>query len=240
MYVRTATELAGQIGLTSARISQLRKETWFPAKTEKGWHVDRVREAIARNSKISKSRKKKPKSERKTKVRAAEVSEPNPGDVNSYLATIENPDATAVEVSEASMRLAASGLADASRSGDLGARDYENLKKALEEHRRTKQSFLDVEEQEGRLIGKDVAQATGASLAGMFVRMTDVLEDRIALQFEIWLGDDEFVDMAASEREGVIRNWLSGQFQSIRSITADEVDEELKRQFKEINGRDLS
>lgn len=240
MHVKKAGELATQLGLTPGRVSQLRKESWFPKKTSEGWHVDEVRKAIARNSKVNKSRKaRKPKSDRKPKVTASQVSEPTAADVEEYLATIQDSGSSVVELSEASMRIAASELAKAFRRGDLGARDYENLKKSLEEYRRTKQSFLDLEEREGRLISKDVAEAMGAALAGQFVRMTDVLRDRLVLQVEIWLGDEEVLDLSESERQTLVGNWVEDQFSSVRTIGADDVDNEIRRQHKDITGEEL-
>ncbi len=233
-----AGDLAAALGVSAARVSQLRKESWFPvAGDDGGWDVDEVRQAIAANvnPRLARHRKDEPE---KAKAKASATTTPRqrrptpaaglvaPALVNEdALAVLEDGAATAAQQAIAARQLAAQAYAAAARSGRLGPKEMDGFKKALEEQRRTESGFLELEKKRGRVIAREVCAALCAQLARRCVLVLDQAEATLASQVEIWLSDDELAEMGAQDRQRVIRQWFHDFARGARETGAAEIEQ---------------
>lgn len=121
-----------------------------------------------------------------------------------------------LEITRASMRLAAARYAEEIAKGDPSPRAAEDLKKASQELRNAETGFLELAKSRGELIERDVAKACMGQLAQEFVRALERLEMRVAAQLDSWLGDPEMRDLDTEARGKIVREWLGTQTRAAR------------------------
>ena len=247
MRVSTASKLAEKIGLSKGRVSQMRKEPWFPQPGEDGsWDVEEVRKAIARN--VTPRRPKNPAPAARSvapqatgpanppqRSRSAETADHAAhGTHEASLAVMENPEASAVEQSKAARQLAAKAFAEAVREGKLGPATIDGFKKSLEEQRRTESGFLELQKKRGELIPRAVCIMLCAALARRLVKPLDQVETSLPNQVLIWLGDEELAEHGPEDIKRTVKQWWHGYARDIRELEADDVQTLLDEKVGEL------
>jgi hypothetical protein len=143
---------------------------------------------------------------------------------DGLVATLLRGDASPLEISRATVQLAARTYGQGLVSGSVGARALDELKRALEELRRGEEDYLSLEIRRGLLIPRDVAKSVAGGLAGRLVGVLNNVESMLETQVEIWIGDLGFRDLPTEKRRRQVRDWFDAHARALRTMEADEVE----------------
>lgn len=229
-HVASKAELARVLGCSRAWIEDLRRREWFPEREEAGWPVESIRAAMAEHVR---SRKNGPRLQsfrappRAPGQHAAESQAPA-----SLAALRDTSDAR--ETARAALSVSGAALADAVEAGSISTHHLVAMESSLRELRRTEAAWLELAEQRGRIVDREVAQATGAWVAQLCVAGLDRLTALLGAQVEAWLADGEWRGMSSEQRGRVVREWAERQVRELRATGAVEIDAQIERQREEI------
>lgn len=126
--------------------------------------------------------------------------------------------ASAVEISRMAMQLASRRVANAAIAGTLGPNDLDGLKKTLEELRKTEVSHIELEKMKGGLIDAEDVEALLAYCASRLVRCCLTLENSIATEFSVWLGDPKTREMDEAELSRMVRDFVAKTCTEVRRL----------------------
>jgi hypothetical protein len=98
----------------------------------------------------------------------------------------------------------------------------------MEEHRRAESEWVDLARARGELVERTVALATMGSYVTTLVRILDALENRIAVQVEIWIDDAAFRALPSADRQRAARAWFAAEAFALRQATTDEIARKLE------------
>lgn len=210
MHITTLTGLAGALGRHKGYVSKLTKRSWFPAKGPDGWDLDEVRSAIAANV--------------RQRGKATSGARPRVAPDDPLLLALTDSDSDPLTIARTAARLAARAVAEGLVGGRPGARDLDNLKRTLEELRRSEEDYMALEVRRGELIERDVAKAVAGGLAQRLIEILNNVEAMLPTQFEIWAGDESFMEETTERRARQIRDWFDAQAVALRSTTADSIE----------------
>jgi len=216
MVVEQLTQLADALNLNKGYVSKLSRKPWWPPKTTNGWDVDACRLAIAENV------RQRCGSRAEAQEQATPAPRVDPAD--GLVATLLRGDASPLEISRATVQLAARTYGQGLVSGSVGARALDELKRALEELRRGEEDYLSLEIRRGLLIPRDVAKSVAGGLAGRLVGVLNNVESMLETQVEIWIGDLGFRDLPTEKRRRQVRDWFDAHARALRTMEADEVE----------------
>jgi hypothetical protein len=229
----SAAAIAKALGITQARVSQLRKHPWFPKPGSDGWDLDEVRQAIAANRRryAPASKKEKgetaPPAESSREIRRALPPTPQPFDDSAIagpLRVLEDTEASALDHARAARKICAVAFARAASRPEGMGKAADELKKALEEQRRAEKGWLDLERQKGQLIQRSAAIRVATELARQAATTMDAIEAQIASQVEVWIGDREFMDGDALTRQRRVISFFDRCARRVREANADTVE----------------
>lgn len=158
------------------------------------------------------------------------------------LAKLRHPSAPPTERAEAALVAASFALADkvASEEGAVG-RDFDSFRTTLDGLRQAEAAYLELEQERGTLIGRDVAMAVMGQIARRFVLALERLEVRAASQVELWLNDAAFRALDSDARGRVVRAWVQTQTRQARlgesePAAAEEIARLVRVQVEERRG----
>lgn len=223
----TLAELGRLVGHSKGYLSKLSKRDWWPAGGPP-YDVEAIRVAIRANV-VPRPPSKKPQNGTATR---------GPGRPAAPRATVDYPQELLevlrsgsedpVEVARAALGLVSRRLAAGLDQQLPGAKDVEDLKKALGELRAAEKDYLDLEARRGELIDRSVAADVAGQLGQRLVGILTSCEALLATQVEIWLGDEEFRGFDVTERRRRVQEWFHRQARALREVGADELERMLK------------
>ena len=226
MRIMKSSELAKALGVGKSYVTGLRKRPWFPAMHADGWDLAEVQRAMDVNLR---RRKTVPSAEQTSGIAPAGQAEPkrppmvDPDDPR--IALLMSGEAEAIDIARTSVQLAARTYAANISQDGAGARDLDNLKRALEELRRSEEGYLDLAERRGNLIQRHVAIAVVGQLVTRMVELLNTVEHLLATQVEIWHEDRRREDLPVEERRALVREWFNDQVRALRTTETDQIEE---------------
>jgi len=128
-----------------------------------------------------------------------------------------------LRVTRAAAALAGLRVAHAAQQGHAGANDLDDLKKALGELRQAEDSYIELGIRKGEIIERSTACEIIGSCCSRLVECLNVLENSIAVEFDMWLSD-ESMRGSSETRQRKIRDYVAGLGYQIRRQEADGVD----------------
>lgn len=207
---KTLKELAAALGRPKSSVDRLTKKPWFPPRAKDGsWDVDEVKRAIASSEGRAESTPTAAEDERAT------------------LAAASDP----VEQARAAVALASKRLAAANASGESQA--LEDLHAALAGLRNTEKAFMDLAERRGELVDRDILKQLVGEAVSRGVSVLERYEAQLANRVEEWVGDSAFLSATSEERTRIVRAWAREQADSVRSMTADELEKMIAAEVEE-------
>ena len=225
MRIKQLTQLARQLGINKGYLSRLKRQTWFPQRNDDGWDLDEVRAAIASNV----NRRKGADEDKVPDTSRFESDDP-------LIQALRSSESKPIDIARAAVRLAARKFAYNLETGRIGMRDLDDLKRALEELRRSEEAYVELAERRGELIERDVAKAVAGGLALRLVGILNEVENALAVQVEIWLEDAQFRKLTTDARSRQVREWFDKRSRLIRSADANEVEAMIVGEVQERNG----
>lgn len=151
----------------------------------------------------------------------------------SLLAVLKSPSASAVDLLDAALRLAARRVAQAGAVGVLGARDVADLTRASEELRRAREAALDLAERQKRVIDRDVAAGAVGDLVERLIQILNSVQTMLPAQVEQWREDPHHHNLSAKDRARVVMEWFEAQARSMRIEVCDQVEAALDQAEKD-------
>lgn len=217
-YVATQKALAEAMGLTQGRVSQLKRERWWPDKEPgKGWPVEACIDALETN------RRRDPvNGQNVTPRRSARRADPS-----KPLAPLPSisPDEHPVEIAKAAVGVAWAVLQREAEAGTADVRDIDALKKALSELRMVEAAYLKLAEDRGELVQRDVAAEVAGFLGQRCVEALGDIRARLAPQVAIWLADEAFRGLPEQEQQLQVRQWIDQRTHAVRESVARSLEE---------------
>jgi hypothetical protein len=149
------------------------------------------------------------------------------------LAVLQSGKATALEITRATMQIAARRVARAHHLDVLGPNDLDGLKKSLQELRTAEAGYIDLEKSRRELIPRGDVRLIVAELCGRLVQVLGVLENSIVTEFSVWLADPMIAAMSADERSRLVRDFVMKSTRSARNDEANAIEELIDRHREE-------
>lgn len=210
---RTVKELAAAIDRSPSATDRLSHKPWFPPRGEDGsWDVDAVKRAIAAK-------------EGTTVAGApAPVLEEEDRKLLEKLESSTDP----VELAKAATQLAARRLAHEVTAGEAG-RSAEELKRSLEEWRRTEAAAIELGKERGFLIERDHAKRAIGACVERSHRMIHRFKANLAPKVEEWIQAEAFRALTADERARAVRAWADQLERTVRDQAVDEIEELIRK-----------
>jgi hypothetical protein len=146
------------------------------------------------------------------------------GDDAALLDVLKSGSASAIDISRAVMQVIARRVARAHQADVLGHNDIDSLKKALQELRNAEADYIQLEEQKRELIPRGEVRVIVTECAMRLIRVLDSLENKLALEFSLWLADPLVAAMTADDRARKIRQHISHLTRTARITEADEIE----------------
>lgn len=227
-YARTMKALGDALGITKARVSQLKNGGKLPPPGPMGWDVEQCRALLAarKGSKVTASTTKivKPDDELPPSGDEQELVVRLRKKQDSYAEKLIDPDLDPRETARLAMQAAAALLAGAIQSRTVTSREFDSLKKTLEELRRSESDYLELARRQGELVPRDVAAQVAAQVAVRAVAALARVEVSLAQQVSIWFEDRNFARLPIGDRVQVVRKWFGEQVAQVRNIEAREIE----------------
>ena len=219
--VKTVTALAKAIGVSQPRVSQRRKEAWFPKGPP--WDVDEVRELWVAN--VGQAGGKVEQAAggqvRRPAPRHQAAERPDPADDSGDDLGSGDPCA----VARAAVRIAAQAVERASEGDGFGPREMTALRDALSELRRTEKGFDEIRVRRGELVERQQVLAEMGELVGLLIGGLERLTASIGTQLVQWLADEELRGLSAKRQALVGQQWAQERSDRVRAGLAEAVGE---------------
>lgn len=146
------------------------------------------------------------------------------GDDADLLDVLLSGNASPLEISRATVQIAARRVARAHQVDELGPNDLDGLKKALQELRTAEAGYIELEASRRGLIPRDEVKSIISDCCGRLVRVLSILENSIAMEFSIWLADPKTAALPAEERTRLVRGYVARVTREARNAEADDVE----------------
>lgn len=217
--------LADAMGISVSRVHALSKEDWFPKRGDGWWVVDDCLGALARHRRgdppaSAFGRAEIPSSTNPLIAARAREDEPSVSTAEPEDRKVLSEARDPLDVARAAMRLASRRLADAGPKES--SRALEDVKRSVEELRRTEEGYVKLALQRGELVERSVAKAVIGAFGRRFVLALERLESRVASQVELWIADPAFVAATVDERGNVVYAWVKRQTSQARLAETEE------------------
>lgn len=225
----SAAALAKALGITQARVSQMRKFAWFPKPRSGTWDLEEVKSAIKANTKRRNKAPSKGAADPKPAPQPSNFPQSVEPDVEiewtAPLRVLADAEASALDHARAARQVCAAAFArEAAKANGGFGNSADDLKRALEEQRRAEKAWLDLERQRGRLIQRSAAIRVATELARQAATTMDAIEAQIASQIEVWIGDPEFMNGDALTRQRRVIAFFDRSARRVREANANTVE----------------
>ena len=248
MRGRTQADIASYLGVSAARVSQMRVSSgwWDDAwKAADGWDLDAIGRAYLAatpGAKLGdgKSRKDVERVEveappRNPVGRPRLVREPEPPPVlplaelirsgsaglDAPVAVLRDPDASPLDKAKAAMAIAAVELAESAKLGAIPPKTLEGLERAMRELRRSEADYLQLLERRRELVPYSVAEEACAHALVVAGQEAEALCGVLGPRVVQWLGDPSFVERPTADQVRIVYQWADDQWRGIRSMTSE-------------------
>ena len=144
---------------------------------------------------------------------------------NPALAVLRDRDASAIEKANAAASLAGEVLAQGFQDGSAGSSDLRDFTRALEELRRAQVGYQELARRSGELIARDVAKAVHGGLVRRLIGGLSTVENMLATQVEIWMGDAAVMAQDGESRGRLVRDWFADRVREIRETNAETIEQ---------------
>lgn len=141
------------------------------------------------------------------------------------LRTLYSPDASALEVSRAVVRLVSRRVGRAHERNELYANGLDALKKALQELRAAEAGYIELGKISGDLIPREQVTILVGELCNRMIRVLSSFENTITAEFAIWLADPAVAAMNSDDRARTVRAFIKQTSHTIRNQESDEIDQ---------------
>jgi hypothetical protein len=148
--------------------------------------------------------------------------------VDDVLADVLSSSKDPLELARATIQVMARRLSGEVRGGGADGPAASQLKKALEELRRTEQGYQDMAVKSGELIQRSTAKALAGMVGARFVSALDRYETALAKQVEIWMADPEFTKLDSDVRGQRIKAWARDRSRGCRQVESEDLERWLK------------
>lgn len=235
-YAKNQRELARHFGISPGYAAVLASKPWCPRKTDLGYHIPSVSAAIEAHVTARSRLAPRDGVPATTQTDATRGGGAAAGDSSAAavaaLRDTSDPRATA----RAAVQIAGAALADATERGELTPRFMAGMESTLRELRRTEAAWLELQDDSGRLVDRDVARAVGAWVARVCVVGLDRLLSLLAGQIEQWIGDPAWRGLRSEERAAVVHMWAELQVRELREAGAAEIEARIDEERAEARG----
>lgn len=141
-----------------------------------------------------------------------------------FLRVLLSGTGTPIEISRATVQIAARRVARAHLIDRLGPNDLDGLKKALQELRTAEAGYIELEQSRRGLIPRDEVKQIIGDCCSRLVRVLSILENSIAMELSIWLADPKTAEMPAEDRARLVRGYVAKVTREARTAEADDVE----------------